>query len=67
LRLRNISGIIIVDFIDMPKYMEEELVRTMQEELNHDSTQSTVIDMTGLGLMEITRRRTGKPLHEALK
>ncbi len=67
LRLRNISGIIIVDFIDMPKYMEEELIRTMQEELNHDSTQSTVIDMTGLGLMEITRRRTGKPLHEALK
>ena len=66
LRLRNLSGIIIVDFIEIPKTKEKELINAMEEFLKEDSTKSNVADMTKLGLMELTRRRTGKPIHEIL-
>ena len=66
LRLRNLSGMIIVDFIEIPKTKEKELINAMEEFLKEDSTKSNVADMTKLGLMEITRRRTGKPIHEIL-
>ena len=66
LRLRNLSGMIIVDFIEIPKTKEKELINAMEEFLKEDSAKSNVADMTKLGLMEITRRRTGKPIHEIL-
>lgn len=66
LRLRNLSGIIIVDFIEIPKTKEKELINAMEEFLKEDNTKSNVADMTKLGLMELTRRRTGKPIHELL-
>lgn len=59
LRLRNIGGIIIVDFIDMDKKEQsEELMRILQEELNKDRIKTSLIDMTPLGLVEITRKKT---------
>ena len=67
LRLRNISGMIIIDFIDIPEKYNEELMDKMSLLLKDDSTNSCVVDMTGLGLMEITRRRSGKPLYEYFK
>ena len=66
LRLRNISGIIIIDFIEIPKSKEKELINAMEKFLKEDSTKSNVADITKLGLMELTRRRTGKPIHEIL-
>lgn len=66
LRLRNLSGIIIVDFIEIPKPKEKELISAMDSFLREDSTKSNAADMTRLGLMEITRRRTGRPIHEIL-
>lgn len=64
IRLRNISGIIIIDFIEIPQNKYKELIHTMNEALKEDSITTSVAGMTKLGLMEITRRRIGKPLHE---
>lgn len=68
LRLRNISGIIIVDFINMEK---EESVRTLmsalRERLHLDPVPATLVDMTKLSLVEITRQKREKPLWESCK
>ncbi len=66
LRLRNISGIIVVDFIEIPKNCEKTLIDSMKEFLKEDSVKTNVADITKLGLMEITRRRTGRALSEIL-
>lgn len=64
IRLRNLCGIILVDFIDIPEKDNKRLISAMEEYLKTDSTTASVVGMTKLGLMEITRRRSGKPLHE---
>lgn len=67
IRLRNISGIIIVDFINM-KYDENnvELLTTLKRLLKNDSITCSLIDITKLGLVEITRQKNGKTLAEIL-
>lgn len=68
MRLRNLSGIIVVDFVDMEtKEDTEQLIELMQKLLKSDPQKSTVIDMTGLGLMEITRKKQKKTLAEQAK
>lgn len=68
LRIRNISGIIIVDFINMESEEEKlELLVYMRELIKKDAVKTTVVDITPLGLMEITRKKIGKVLSEALK
>lgn len=68
LRLRNYSGIIVVDFIDMQKESSREiLLNTLQEIVAKDRIRTSVVDMTKLGLVEITRKKIRKPLHEQLK
>lgn len=68
LRLRNYSGIIIVDFIDMKnREFNERLMRTLHEIVSKDRVQTAVMDMTRLGLVEITRKKIKKPLHEQLQ
>lgn len=58
LKLRDIGGIIIVDFIDMNKQKyKDELIKKLEEELNKDKRKSEVLGMTRLGLIEIARRR----------
>lgn len=65
LRLRNISGICIVDFINMDtKEEKEELVRSLKSHLAKDSVQTVFVDFTKLGLVEITRKKVKKPLWE---
>lgn len=64
IRLRNLSGIIIIDFIDSSPKHYKTLMQAMKENLKEDNITTSVEDMTKLGLMEITRRRVGKPLHE---
>ena len=68
LRLRNLSGIIIVDFIDMESdENNEELLRFFRSCLNADPVKTTLVDMTALGLVEITRKKVKRPLYEQLK
>lgn len=68
LRLRNYSGIILVDFIDLSsKEHEEALLELLEQELQKDRVKTRIIDITGLGLVEITRKKVKKPLHEQLK
>lgn len=56
IRVRNISGIILVDFIDMKnKQNERQLFDLLQGELQKDKTRTSLIDITKLGLAEITR------------
>lgn len=67
LSLRNLSGIIIVDFIDMEsKEDQETLMRTLGDELSRDPVKTILVDMTRLGLVEITRKKVRRPLHEIL-
>lgn len=65
LRLRNLSGIIIADFIDMEAQEDQkELMDYLASELKHDPVKTTLVDMTALGLVEITRKKTQKSLFE---
>ena len=68
LQLRNLSGIILVDFINMEKdEYKEELLQTLQIYLWEDSIKGTVVDMTPLNIVEITRKKVRKSLTEELK
>lgn len=68
LRLRNYSGIIIVDFIDMKsEKSKEQLLNFMHEIAAKDKVHTTVFDITQLGLMELTRKKIKKPLHEQIQ
>ncbi len=68
LRLRNISGMIIVDFISMDNsYNEEQLLKSLREFVQEDSVLTTVVDITKLGLVEMTRKRIRRPLYEVMK
>ncbi len=65
LRLRNLSGIILVDFINMKAEEErDEVMRSLRKFTRADRIQTTVVDMTPLGLVEITRKKIAKPLYE---
>lgn len=65
LRLRNLSGIILVDFINMESAKDrEELLGAMADFCVDDPVKTTVVDMTRLGLVELTRKKTRKPLYE---
>lgn len=68
LRLRNISGIIVVDFMNLAsKEAEAELMSTFRAELKKDPIPTQLIDMTKLGLVEVTRKKVRKSLEEVLK
>ena len=65
IRLRNLSGIIIVDFINMQAQESRELlIREFEEELAADPIKTTLVDMTKLNLVELTRKKGRRPLHE---
>lgn len=63
IRLRNLSGIIIVDFIDMQKKEHrEQLLQHLREAVKADRIQTVVVGMTSLGLVEMTRKKVRIPL-----
>ena len=65
LRARNLSGIILVDFINMKKSgHNRQLMEYMKSLLKKDSVTADVVDMTGLGLMEITRKKINSSFRE---
>ena len=66
LRLRDVGGIIVIDFIDMVLESNRELVlRRMLECLARDRTKHQVAEVTSLGLVQMTRKRVGAGLLEA--
>lgn len=68
IRLRNLSGIIIIDFIDMSKETNKDLLlNTLNGYLRQDPIKTVLVDMTPLNLVEITRKKIRKPLYEQIK
>ena len=65
LRLRDIGGIIIIDFIDMiKKKNKENLLKTLNSHMEKDKRKSEVLGMTRLGLVEVARRREKNSISE---
>jgi ribonuclease G len=67
LRLRNLGGIIIIDFIDMiDEEHKRQVIRQLEKSLARDHAKTTVYDMSPLGLVEMTRKRTTESLERQL-
>ncbi len=68
IRLRNLSGIIIVDFINMknPKYLDE-IMELLRMEFRKDPLKVEVVDKTKLGLIEITREKKYPSLKQMIR
>lgn len=65
LRLRNLSGMIVVDFINMnSKEQEEALLKRLRQLVKRDKIKTSVVDITPLGLVEITRKKSDRPFYE---
>ena len=65
LRIRNLSGIIVADFIDMDREEDKQtLMAVLASELKKDPVRTSLVDMTPLGLVEITRKKVQKTLAE---
>jgi len=63
LRLRDIGGIIVIDFIDMEiRENRRKVIDAFRDALARDKTRTQVFDITDLGLVEMTRKRIGEGL-----
>lgn len=68
IRLRNLGGIIIVDFIDMVSDEERaQVIAKLTSELQQDKTKINILGFTSLGLLEITRKKVKQSLREILQ
>jgi len=66
LRIRNIGGLIAIDFIDLRKETHrQQVLRTLRESLRSDRMRTKVVGMSPLGVVELTRKRNGEPLRRA--
>ena len=67
LRLRNVGGLVVVDFIDMRHRRDQQTVyRAMKERLRRDRAKTQVLQISAVGLMEMTRQRLNESLRETL-
>ena len=67
LRLRDIGGIIVIDFIDMEiKANREAVASALRQALSRDKTRTQVFDISELGLVEMTRKRVHEGLLESV-
>ncbi|MGQ9921732.1 MAG: Rne/Rng family ribonuclease [Desulfobacca sp.] len=67
LRLRNIGGLIVIDFIDMEKEANRERVyNALKEAMKKDRAKTSILKMSELGLVEMTRQRSRESLHHML-
>ncbi|WP_370981377.1 ribonuclease G [Agaribacterium sp. ZY112] len=67
LRLRNIGGIIILDFIDMlDEEHQRQILRTLEKNLDRDRVKTSITGVSELGLVEMTRKRTSESLTQML-
>jgi ribonuclease G len=68
IRLRNLSGMVIIDFIDMKSAEDRNtLMLSMISELKRDRISTTVFGMTKLGLVQLTRKKTREPISSILQ
>ena len=68
MRLRNLSGIIVVDFIDMDEHEDrEKLMGFLAHEVKKDPIKTVLVDMTPLGLVELTRKKVRRTLKERVE
>ena len=68
LKLRDIGGIIIVDFIDMEREKDQnEVMKAFQKELEKDNTKTAIMGLTKLGLVEMTRKKVKQGIGEYLQ
>ena len=68
LRLRNISGMIIIDFINMKSEASKDtLIEALKRYIKDDNTVCTFVDITKLGLVELTRKKVHKSLKQILE
>lgn len=67
LRLRNVGGIIIIDFIDMEdEEHRRQVLRTLERQLERDHAKTQITGLTELGLVQMTRKRTRESLGQLL-
>lgn len=67
IRLRNLSGIIIIDFIDMTdRSSQRQVLKRLQKAFADDQIKPTIFDFTELGLVQIARKRTGLSISQTL-
>jgi ribonuclease G len=67
LRLRNLGGIIIIDFIDMQsEEHKRQVLRALEKSLDRDHTKTHISDVSALGLVQMTRKRTRESLEHVL-
>ncbi|MGB4811501.1 MAG: ribonuclease G [Methylophilaceae bacterium] len=67
LRLRNLGGLIIIDFIDMDEEAQRELVlQALSKEVEYDRSRTSISSFSALGLVEMTRKRTRESLAHTL-
>ncbi len=67
LRLRNLGGIIIIDFIDMQdEEHKRQVLRTLEKYLEKDHAKTNISEVSSLGLVEMTRKRTSESLEHVL-
>ena len=68
LRLRNLSGMILIDFIDMKDAdYNKQLMDRLRAEFAKDPVKTILVDMTKLGLVEVTRKKVRKSLYEQIR
>lgn len=68
LRLRNIGGIIIVDFIDMQKEEHrQQVLQVLEDEIKKDKTKTNILGITQLGLVEMTRKKVRPSMGEVMQ
>lgn len=67
LRLRNLGGIIIIDFIDMASSEHQrQVLRSLEKHLERDTSKYIISELTSLGLVQLTRKRTRESLEHVL-
>ena len=68
LKIRNINGVIIIDFIDMESYKDQlRLLEHLSQLLQLDEAKPQIVQLSELGLVELTRRRRGQSLQEIFR
>ncbi|MEH7112080.1 Rne/Rng family ribonuclease [Neobacillus niacini] len=68
LKLRDIGGIVLIDFIDMKNEKDKRhILETIETEFQKDSTRTKIIGFTALGILQLTRKKTKVSLSEALQ
>ncbi len=66
LRLRNVGGLVVIDFIDMKsRKHQNQVYRTLKDALKHDKARTNVLPLSQLGLMEMTRQRQEESVRAA--